>query len=247
MDEILLAQALIILLSSFVHSVLGFGFPLLATPLLSLFVTIKEAVLLTLFPNLVINSNIIKRSSSFSALWKEYKLLVISLVIGSFIGTNLLILFYSEYYKVLLALITLLYLNKTHINFSFEKIIQNNPTIMMILFGFASGIIGGLVNVMLPLLVIYVLEIGVKKEKSFAIMNFCFFSSKFTQVIVFGMHGSFTVQFSLIIIPIILISLFGLYLGNKVRHKLDESLYKKILLATLWILSFYLIANSFIV
>jgi len=246
MDEILLAQGLIILLSSFVHSVLGFGFPLLATPLLSIFVTIKEAVLLTLFPNLVINSNIIKRSSSFSALWQEYKLLVISLVMGSFIGTNLLILFYSDYYKTLLALITLLYLNKTHINFSLEKTIQNNPKMMMILFGFASGVIGGLVNVMLPLLVIYVLEIGVKKEKSFAIMNFCFFSSKLTQVIVFGMHGSFTVKFGFIVIPIILISLLGLYLGNKVRHKLNENLYKKILLTTLWILSFYLIVNSFI-
>jgi len=246
MDETLLAQALIILVSSFVHSVVGFGFPLLATPLLSIFVTLKEAVLLTLFPNLVINSNIVKRSSSFSALWKEYKLLVISLVLGSFLGTNLLIQFYSENYKILLALITLLYLNKSHINFSLEEIIKNNPKNMMLLFGFASGVVGGLVNIMLPLLVIYILESGIKKEKSFAIMNFCFFSSKLTQVIVFGAHGSFTMKFGLVVIPIVLISLVGLYLGNKVRHKLNENLYKKILLATLWILSFYLIVNSFI-
>jgi len=245
MDEILLAQGLIILLSSFVHSVLGFGFPLLATPLLSIFVTIKEAVLLTLFPNLVVNSNIIRRSSSFGLLWKEYKLLVISLVIGSFFGTNLLIVFYSDYYKLLLALITLLYLNKTHINFSLENTIKNNPKVMMALFGFTSGVIGGLVNVMLPVLIIYILELGLTREKSFAIMNFCFFASKLTQVIVFGVHGNFTLEFGLIVIPIVLISLIGLYLGNKVRHKLDENLYKKILIATLWILSFYLIVNTF--
>ena len=245
MDEILLIQGLIILLSSFVHSILGFGFPLLATPLLSIFVTIKEAVLLTLFPNLVINSSIIKRTSSFSVLWQEYKLLVISLVLGSFLGTNLLIVFYSEYYKILLALITLLYLNKTHINLSLENTINNNPQLMMVMFGFISGVVGGLVNVMLPLLVIYVLESGVKKEKSFAIMNFCFFSSKLTQVIVFGLYGNFTLEFSFIIIPIILISLLGLFLGNKVRHKLNEAIYKKILLLTLWVLSFYLIFDSF--
>jgi hypothetical protein len=243
MNDLFVYQALIVLVSGFIHSVVGFGFPMLATPLLSIMVTVKEAVLLTLFPNIAINLNIIKRSSSFSILWREYKLLIIPVVLGSFVGTNLLILFYSEYYKVLLGLITLLYLNRTHINFSLENTIHNNPKLMMLLFGSASGLIGGLVNVMLPLLIIYALESGIAKEKSVAIMNFCFFSSKLTQVIVFGFHGDLSLEFSFLAIPIVIISLIGFYFGNKVRHKVDEELYRKILLLTLWILSFYLIIN----
>jgi uncharacterized membrane protein YfcA len=246
MDNIYFYEALIFLISGFVHSVVGFGFPMLATPLLSIFVSVKEAVLLTLFPNIAINLNIIKRTSSFSILWSEYKLLIIPVVLGSFIGTNLLVLFYSEYYKVLLGLITLLYLNRTHINFSLHETIKNNPKTMMILFGGASGLIGGLVNVMLPLLIIYALESGMEKEKSFATMNFCFFSSKMTQVIVFGLNGDLSLDFSFLIIPIVLISLLGFYLGNKVRHKVNEKLYKQILLMTLWCLSFYLIINPFL-
>lgn len=243
MNDIFIYEALIVLLSGFIHSVVGFGFPMLATPLLSILVTVKEAVLLTLFPNIAINLNIIKRSSSFSILWSEYKLLIIPVVLGSFVGTNLLILFYSEYYKILLGLITLLYLNKRHINFSLHSTIQNHPKVMMLLFGSASGLIGGLVNVMLPLLIIYALESAIPKEKSFAIMNFCFFSSKLTQIIVFGFNGDLSVEFSLLAIPIVIMSLIGFYFGNKVRHKVNEELYRKILVFTLWMLSFYLIIN----
>ena len=233
-------------MASFIHSILGFGFPLLATPLLSVFVTVKEAILLTLFPNLVVNSNIISRTSSFGSLWNEYKLLVLSLVFGSFLGTNLLILYYSEYYKILLALITLLYLNKEYINFSLEESINNNPKKMMLFFGFISGVVSGLINVMFPILVIYILESNVEKEKSYAIMNLCFFSSKLMQVVVFGFYGNFTLNFAFIAVPIVIISIVGIYLGDKVRHKLNDKIYRQILLFTLWVLSFYLIFDFFI-
>jgi len=246
MNETHLYYAIIVFIAGFIHSVVGFGFPLLAIPFFSIFVSIKEAVLLTLFPNIAINLNIVKRSSSFKSLWDEYKLLIIPVILGSLLGTNLLIIFYSEYYKIILALVTLLYLNKKHINFSLKNQIKNNAKKMMLIFGIVSGVVGGLVNVMLPLLIIYALESEMEKEKSFALMNFCFFSSKLTQLIVFGFHGDLTLEFSYIAIPILLISLFGFYLGGKVRHKLDENLYKKVLLSTLWILSFYLLIDPFL-
>ena len=241
MDNILLLQFAIFFISGFFHGLLGFGFPMIATPLLSLFLTVKESVLLTLFPTMSVNGNMIRKSGAFKEIWAEYKLLILSILFGSLIGTNFLILYYSDSYRILLALVILLYLNAKHINFSLAKSIENNPKKMMILFGLLSGVVSGLVNIMIPVLIIYILESGINKEKSLVIMNLCFFVSKSIQIIIFGSYGSFSIEFLTLVIPIVLVSLFGLFLGSKMRDKIDEKLYTKLLQLTLWGLSFYII------
>jgi len=245
MDNLLLIQFGIFLLSGFVHGLLGFGFPMIATPLLSIFINVKEAVLLTLFPTMFSNAQIIKKSTDFGALFSKYRILIIFVVIGSFLGTTFLITFNSPYYKLLLALVILLYLNKQKLKISLDEMIQNNPKKMMLFFGLFSGIVSGLVNIMLPVLVIYVLEMNLKKEESFTLMNFCFIFSKITQIFIFGSYGNFSFDFALFMIPVILISLFGLMLGERMRKYINEDFYKKMLIWLLWGLSLYLIFDTF--
>ncbi len=238
-------ELLIFIFSGFIHGLLGFGFPMIATPLLSVFLSMKEAVLLTLFPTLVLNGQVARQGGNFTAIWQEYKVLILSVIVGSFIGTNFLIKFDSEYYKLILAFVMLLYLNKEKLNLSLEKIIINNSIVTMAIFGLISGIVSGLVNVMLPILVIYILESKMEKEKSIILMNFCFFSSKLTQIFIFGSTGNFSFDFLLYMIPVVIISLVGLFLGTKIRKKIDENLYTKILRILLLILSIYLIIQVF--
>ena len=245
MDNLLLIQFGIFLLSGFVHGLIGFGFPMVATPLLSTFMSVKEAVLLTLFPTMASNAQVIKKAGNFKDIWQEYWLLIIFVVIGSFIGTNFLIVFNSSYYKLILALVILLYLNKKYMKISLEETILNNPKKMMIIFGLLSGIVSGLVNIMLPVLVIYVLEMKLLKQNSFTLMNFCFLSSKVTQIAIFGANGDLSFDFALYMIPVVVISIFGLLLGEKMRKFINEELYKKILIGLLWILSLYLVFDTF--
>jgi uncharacterized membrane protein YfcA len=245
MDSLVFFQFAIFLLSGFVHGLLGFGFPMVATPLLSLLLGVKEAVLLTLFPTMVSNAQVIKKSGNFRVIFSKYWLLFIFVIIGSFLGTSFLIKFDSQFYKLLLAFVILLYLNKDKLKISLKEVIQNNPKKMMIIFGFLSGIVSGLVNIMLPVLVIYVLEMNLKKEHSFTLMNFCFLSSKVTQIFIFGSYGNFSFNFAMFMIPVILISILGLILGEKIRKHINEELYKKMLIWLLWALSFYLIFDTF--
>ncbi len=245
MDNTVLFQFAIFLLSGFVHGLLGFGFPMIATPLLSTFLSIKEAVLLTLFPTMISNAQVIKKRGNFSSIWYKYKLLIIFVVIGSFLGTTILIEFNSPYYKLILAFVILLYLNKEQMKISLEKTILNNPKKMMIVFGLLSGVVSGLVNIMLPVLVIYVLEMKLVKEKSFTLMNLCFLASKVTQIFIFGGHGNFSYSFMRFMIPVVLVSIVGLLLGEKMRNFINEELYKKMLIWLLWALSLYLVFDTF--
>lgn len=245
MDNIIFFEVLIFFFSGLAHGILGFGFPMVATPLLSIFLTIKESVLLTLFPTMFVNAKVLKSSGAFKDIFFEYKYLILSVLIGSFLGTNFLILFYSNIYTLLLAFVILLYLNNKRINFSLYEIIQVYPKFMMMIFGFISGIVSGLVNIMIPILIIYILESKIPKEKALIVMNGCFFASKTLQVLLFGFHGSFSFSFLLFMIPIVAFSLVGLILGSKIRDKVDEKLYTKLLRISLLFLAIYLAFKYF--
>lgn len=246
MDSLLIIEAFIFFISGLTHGIIGFGFPMIATPALSLFLSVKDSVLMTLFPTLSLNMRVVIKSGFVVDLFKQYWMLLLSISIGCYIGTHLLVVYYTEFYKILLAFMTILYLKKEILKFSFKDKIEKYPKFNMILFGLISGIVSGLVNVMIPVIIIYILELGLKKENFVGLMNLCFFSSKMTQIVVFGSLGNFSLAFFYIIIPMIAISLLGLSIGSKFRDRLDEEFYVKVLRFTLWCLSFYLIVDYFI-
>lgn len=245
MDNLLLIELFIFFGSGLAHGILGFGFPMVATPLLSIFLSVKESVLYTLFPTMAVNANVLKKSGRFKEIFFEFKYLIVFVLVGSLIGTNFLIIFYNDIYTLLLAFVIVLYLNTSKINLSLYDTIQRYPKLMMILFGFVSGIVSGLVNIMIPVLIIYILESRIEKEKALVVMNGCFFASKSLQIFIFGFHGSFSLSFLGTMIPMVAFALFGLALGSMLREKLDEKLYTKLLRLSLWGLAFYLSIRYF--
>ena len=246
LDDFFIIQALIVLCSGIVHGVFGFGFPMISTPLFAIMMDLKKAVLYSLLPTIAVNFFSLKKDNSFSAIWHEYKLLICSVVFGSIVGTNILVLFYSDYYKLVLAGVILLYLNKERLNFSTSHHVTHYPRTMTIIIGFLSGIVGGIANIMIPVLLILILELNLDKKRSIGVMSFCFITNKMLQVIIFGYHGSFNNQSMPYIIPFIFIAVMGFFIGSKIQDKINEILYKKLLNIVLWLLSFYLILSTFI-
>jgi uncharacterized membrane protein YfcA len=57
MQNLPMLAALVVLLivAALAHGALGFGFPLISTPIVAIFSDMRTAILLTLFPNIVIN------------------------------------------------------------------------------------------------------------------------------------------------------------------------------------------------
>ena len=60
--EALIFIAVVFLLAAFIHGSIGFGFPMVATPLLALFTDIQTGIVLTLIPTLLVNLISIKGS-----------------------------------------------------------------------------------------------------------------------------------------------------------------------------------------
>lgn len=236
----------VMFLSGLFHGIAGFGFPMIATPLLSLLGSVQGAVLATLLPTMAVNFFTIKAMSSGSTIIKRYWLLSLCIIVGSWVGTRLLVLYPTEIYKLILSGMIILYLIREKLHLSFKKSVHHYYWPMMIFFGLLSGVVSGLVNVMIPILIIYVLELELEKKESIALMNFCFISSKVTQIITFTALGVFGKAEFLFAIPAVLIALIALMIGKRFHEKISATLYQKILKISLWLMAAMLIVQYFL-
>ena len=245
LDSLLWIELCIVLFSGFVHGVLGFGFPMIATPLFALVVDLKKAILYTLFPTIFTNVWSLKRDNTFSAIWRDFKLLILGILAGSFVSTNLLIVYNSPYYKLILVGVILVYLTKLHERLSISYFVKHYRLMTLFIMGVMSGFIGGIANIMVPVLIMLILELKLEKKHSIGVMNLCFIANKSLQVVMFGMHGNFDMDSGLLIALFVVISLIGFKFGVIIHDKIDDELYKKVLNYVLWVLSIYLLISTF--
>lgn len=240
-EPFFLATLVFMFIGGVFHGLVGFGFPMIVTPILTLFSDVKSAILTTLFPTLFVNSTSILFVKDRFKVLKSFWLLAFFVAIGSFFGTQILIHYPYEFYKLLLAFVMIIYLLKEKLYLNFHGIGDMNSKIFMIFVGFISGIVGGLTNVLVSVLIIYILELKLPKSISIVVMNFCFFSSKITQIIIFSSLG-FIQKDDIINILLMLLSTFlGFLIGKGISKKISILFYQKLLRFSLWLLSFALI------
>lgn len=240
---VLVAAALIFFLSAFIHGSVGFGFPMVATPLLAMFTDMQTAILLTLVPTLLVNLVSIASEGSILSSLRRYLLLAILAMTGSGIGTLILISTESQVFEVLLAIAIIVYLLSDRISLGLSWI-QAYPDLSRFIFGISAGLLGGLTNVMAPVLIIYSLESRHSKSEIIQLLNFCFLFGKSTQLILFSILGKFSlIEFSISAAMLVVVSV-ALFLGISIKKKIDLNSYRLVLRGFLLILAVTLFAKA---
>ena len=73
--------ALITFFAAFIHGSIGFGFPLIATPLLALITDIHTAIILTLIPTLMVNLvTIASEGNAVAAFHRHFSLALLDMI-----------------------------------------------------------------------------------------------------------------------------------------------------------------------
>ncbi|CZE47249.1 sulfite exporter TauE/SafE family protein [Campylobacter geochelonis] len=216
-------------ISAFFHSLSGFGFPLIATPLLFMVASPKEAILLTLFPTLFMNLISIWGIKNAFLVLKKYIILSLFIIVGSYAGSYILITYPSDIYKVLLSIIIILYLLKDKIHLNFTTFLEKHKMVGLACFGLVAGVVGGLVNVMLVVIVILILELKLDKNDSIVVMNFSFLTSKLTQIATFFSHGEIGKSEFLYGMMAVGACIAAVYISRKIVKPLSEQTFRKFL------------------
>lgn len=229
-------------LSAFVHGAFGFGFPLLSTPLLVLGFDLRTAVLLTLVPTVSVNLVSILSEHRWRSALHDYWPIPVFTIVGSFIGTQVLLQVDPEPFRFLLAIMLIAYLASDHLHRS-ERVVQV-PKWGMALFGLLLGLLAGVVNIFSPLVVAYALYTRMPVALMVATFNLSFITSKSGQIIGFLSRGAFDLQVVGLSVAALPLILGALWLGIRVRKRVDMQTYRGMLRAALWVISIAILLDA---
>lgn len=241
--DFLIIFSLIIFISSLVHGSIGFGFPMIATPLLAMVTDMKTAILYIAIPTLLINLISIYNEGNFFQAVKRFYPLALMGMIGSAIGTQILIYSSTEFFKLLLALSIFLYLFIQEFKIQMHWI-EKKKRLSIVVFGLIAGIIGGLTNVMASILIIYSLESKHTKKEIIQSTNLCFLFGKVIQIVLFTIHGSFNQELLMISFSSLIVVAIAMFVGLKVKNKIPQEVYKKVIKVVLFIIASFLVYQS---
>ncbi|WP_072682592.1 sulfite exporter TauE/SafE family protein [Arcobacter sp. LA11] len=239
----ILALSIIVFWSSIIHGSIGFGFGMIATPLVALYTDIQTAITYLLFPTMMVNIVSILSNGKFFEALKKFWFIIFLMVIGSSFGTFLLIFSNSEFFKLLLAFIILIYLAQSFIKIE-ASFISKYPKSSTYGLGLVGGLLSGLTNVVAPLMIIYTLELKYSRKDTIQLSNLCFLFTKIGQLMVFLYFGSFSSETFGGSIIAVLVVLFGMFLGIKINKKIDAKFYTKILKVLLFVIACMLIVQT---
>ncbi len=233
----------ILALAGFIHGVFGLGFPMIATPLLSLFMDVQSAVLITLFPTIAVNLLSIYQGGDWRSSIGRFWPLALFAAVGGLLGANLLVVSDPAPFRLVLAAIILLYLGLPWMRRINMGWIERHLFLSMLLFGLIAGVSGGSVNVMVPVLMIFTLELGLARTVMIQTFNLCFLSGKATQVGVFYGAGLIDAGLVTVVIPGMVLAVVAMLLGRAVCDRINSDLYQGILRKLLLLMASLLVAQ----
>ncbi|HSO19927.1 MAG TPA: sulfite exporter TauE/SafE family protein [Desulfosarcina sp.] len=222
----ILVHAAIIIFAALVHGTIGIGFPMIATPLLAMVGDVRSAILLLVLPTMTINvANIVKGGRWGRSIALYWPLAAYG-VVGSFIGTRLLVDFSPEPFRPLMAAMLALYLNAGRLGVGFAWV-RRHPRLAFACFGLAGGILAGTVNVMLPVLIIYALEVKMPKTVMIQVFNFCFLMGKLTQGAVLVQADLMTMDLFKASLAMAGLGLTVMLAGMRIRDRIPTDAYRR--------------------
>ncbi|MCU7932871.1 MAG: sulfite exporter TauE/SafE family protein [Candidatus Thiodiazotropha sp. (ex Codakia rugifera)] len=234
-----------ILLAGLIHGTFGIGFPMVATPLLALFTDVFTAVLICLIPTMSVNLTVIWQGGIKQLKNSRHYLPVVPFVLlGTVMGSFLLLWLDPRPFLLLLAIAILLYLNQHRMQGLDFHWVKNQPTLAYALFGFTAGLMAGTVNVMLPVLIVLFMELHIAAATMVVLFNLNFFTGKLTQSLIFLQQdlpgiGSFLLT-TLWLVPVALVAL---HLGMQLRKWITAENYVSLLRGVLWSMAGILIVR----
>ena len=236
---ILIAIIGIMLFAGLIHGTLGLGFPMVATPMLAAMMDVRSAILITLLPTMAVNIvSIVNNKSSFESVRRFWPLVGFALL-GSIAGSIVLASVDPSPFRILLAVLILLYLWNT-LRISKQWLVQNS-LLAMVSFGLLAGLSAGTTNVMVAILIVYFISLDTPRATLVPTLNSCFLAGKISQIAVLAVAGLVGIGLLLETLPLALTAVLALLVGQRLQLRINVKTYQIVLRKLLALLAFVLI------
>jgi uncharacterized protein len=230
-----------VLLASFTQGITGFGFALIAVPLLSLFIPeIRNITPIIVIYSLLTNI-IILYKSRHSIDFKKIIPLVIFGIIATPIGTFMLLYVKVKTLKIVIGLVITTTAFAMIKNF---KIKVKNEKVSYGIVGLLSGLLNGSTGLSGPPVVLFLTNQDTDKEVFRSNLSFYGIATNIFAIILFIVEGIINisvVKFTISYFPALLI---GVFAGIRISTKINEIIFRKLTIYLIAILGFYTVIST---
>jgi len=238
-----LLAAVVALAAALVKGAIGFGFPTLATPLLTLFLDVKTAVAVLILPNMVMDALQLARRGDVGPTARRFASLLASGAVGTVIGTRLLVTLPS-------ALVTLV-LGGFLLLFVLLGVARVAPRVrpgwewwLSPIVGLIAGAVGGITNVPGTPLAIYFYALGLTKHQFVGAVAFSFLVYKAAQLGATAWYGLLTWPLLGASLALTVAALGGFRVGLRLQDRLEPEAFNRAVLAFLAALGAWLVIRG---
>ncbi len=229
MDQIVLIGLFIFFISAVLQGLTGFGFSILAVPLITLFISPKTAVPVLLIYSMIINI-VVLYSARKAVNLKKIWILLAAGIVSMPLGTYLLVVMNENLLKVFIGFMILIF--GTLLLIGYRKEFANEKR-AMIPVGLISGILGGSISISGPPIILFLSNQNADKHTFRGNLAAYFFILNIFTVPVYYFSDLLTKEvwnYSITFLPGLLT---GVFLGNLFSHKIKDDHFRRFTLILL--------------
>jgi len=216
------------------HGAVGFGFPLISTPLVALFTDVRTAVLVTLVPNVVINIISITRGADWRRTLRTYWPVAAWVLAGTLLGTYVLAHSSPGALKLLLAALIVFFLVQSRGGAAALPLLHRHPHASAGFFGLLGGFFSGTVNVAVPPLLIYFTSLELAPLVMTQAMNLSFLAGRSTQILALVSTGRMGLSWFILGVPLSVVAVLALGGGFWLQGRFSQATFARLMRALLW-------------
>lgn len=238
---IIIAVAIV---SAFIKAITGAGFPLLVVPFLVLFIDVADAIVVVSIPNVTMNGSIFWSVRHVRRESPTLRRFLVATSVGAVVGSLLLSVLSETVLRLgLVAVIVLFVANRLsdrRFTLTGDRALRLAPAA-----GAVSGMVFGATAVSGPLVTPWFLSQNLRRDVYLMSISAAFTMAGMAQLIYFLVQGSFTTNFVLGGLGLVIVSSAILPLGARLRQRLDIETFEHLVVALLVVSGISLLVSIF--
>ncbi len=238
----LITAGLGLVLAGVIKGATGLGFASCALPFLVLAVGLKSSMAIVILPALATNLGVLVSAGYIRETVGRFKWLYMSMLVGVPIGVQAL--------QLVEQLVAVRLLGSVMIGYAFfawfrpalqlssdlERYLQT-PT------GFLNGIVTGMTGAQVMPLFPYVMSLGLDAARTVQAVNIAVLVGSTLLGLGLAVSGILTRDLFVVSMLAVVPSLLGVSVGNSIRSRLDQTLFRRIVIATLFTIGVTMLAR----
>jgi uncharacterized membrane protein YfcA len=215
-----------VFLGGLTKGALGIGMPLLAMPVMALFMTVPQALTILTIPILVTNIWQALQGGHLKAMVQRFWDLALALAIGIAIGAQALVVLDAKLLYLVMGLVVLIQPVLRFCSPDFQFSLRTQRVVGPI-FALASGIIGGMTGFFGPLLMVYLASLGLLKDHFAAAVSMMFVIGALSLGISLAQLGFINGPELTVSLAALLPAVAGIYLGQLIRSHISQTQFER--------------------